>query len=74
MKNLAILTAVLAFALGLVGSALAASATQHGSRPTRHAARHHRHHRPAHRRTGIGPGGDQDADNHGAASDGDGNF
>jgi hypothetical protein len=55
------------------GTALAAS--KHHSK---HHSRHHstRHHKPTHHSTGIPQGnvGDNDADNHGGPSDGDGNI
>jgi hypothetical protein len=61
------LTAFSAPAVASAGHAASQSATRH------HAAKHHRHHRhhtaiPQHN------GGDQDADNNGGPSDGDGNI
>ena len=72
MKTLATFASALAVALGLGGSALADAA--HTGAVTHHPKHHLRHHRatPTHMR--IGPGGDQDSDNHGAPSDGDGNL
>ena len=72
MKTLATSTAAIALALSLSGTALA-NATRVDS-SAKHAKHPLRHHRPTHKHTGIGPGGDQDSDNHGAPSDGDGNF
>jgi hypothetical protein len=68
MKTIATATGALVLALTLSGAALAQTSTTHA----RHAGHHRLHH--ANARTGIGPGGDQDGDNHGAPSDGDGNF
>ena len=73
MKTLATSTAAIVLALGLTGSAFANATRADAS--AKHAKHHvRRHHRPTHKHTGIGPGGDQDSDNHGAPSDGDGNF
>jgi hypothetical protein len=73
MKRLALLLACVALLLGLSGSALANSSLHAGSR-SKHVKHHIRDHRPAPKGTAIGPRGDGDADNHGAPTDGDGNF
>ena len=72
MKTLATFASALAIALGLGGSALADAA--HTGVATHHHKHHLRHHRPAATHPRIGPGGDQDGDNHGAPTDGDGNL
>jgi hypothetical protein len=73
MKTLAATLSSLALALSLGGPALAQSLSAgHTSKP-KHAKPHHARHHVTHH-TGIGPGGDGDGDNHGAPSDGDGNF
>jgi hypothetical protein len=51
-------------------SALAQTRAHHQTRHHHHIAKTRKHHQG----TGIGPGGDQDSDNHGAPSDGDGNL
>jgi hypothetical protein len=69
MKLIATTLGTLTLAVSLAGSGLAQSRVS-SKRPLTH----HRVHHVRHMHTGIGPGGDQDGDNHGAPSDGDGNF
>jgi hypothetical protein len=57
-------------ALGVSGTAAATPTASH----SKHKAHRSAHHRPAHKHTGIGPGGDLDGDNHGGSTDGDGNI
>ena len=72
MKALAATVCALSIAVGLSGMALAAPL--HNGNAKRSV--HHRHHHRRHRHHGIPQhnGGDQDNDNNGGPSDGDGNF
>jgi hypothetical protein len=72
MKSIAATIGTLVIALGLGGTALAGPQQRTASKAK--LAHHHRRHHRRHMHTGIGPGGDQDGDNHGAPSDGDGNL
>jgi hypothetical protein len=74
MKAIAATICALSIALGLGGTALAASLHSGGSNAK--LALHHRHHDRRHRHSGIPQhnGGDHDSDNNGGPSDGDGNL
>ena len=64
--------------LALLGTVTGATAQSALAQTRAHHQKHHHHHAAntpkRHHGTGIGSGGDQDGDNHGAPSDGDGNL
>jgi len=71
----ALLFVLASFAVASSAASAAVSRSGAHARLHKHHRHHHRrHHRRVVQRPTIGPGGDEDSDNSGAPSDGDGNI